>query len=86
MQPDTLERHFKHRNTERLFEGNKYCSSILEIVLLKQMEWSSWQKKKGFFGLGRYLETFTVEEYFILQPQFNGMGINLEKIIEDLKK
>lgn len=27
-----------------------------------------------------------LKEYLILQPQFNGMGINLEKIIEDLKK
>lgn len=54
----------------------KLCLKELELEL---------EKKSGRIRkiLGKLSP---LKEYLILQPQFNGMGINLEKIIEDLKK
>ena len=79
----TLERHFKHRTLKGYLKEINIAVPYYKLCL-KELE-LELEKKSGRIRkmLGKLSP---LKEYLILQPQFNGMGINLEKIIEDLKK
>ncbi len=69
---------------KRYIEENKYRSSHITSFYLKELE-LELEKKSG--KIMRLLNKLSpLKKYLILQPQLNGIGINVEKILEDLKK
>lgn len=83
MLSDYLEDVRKHTN--RILKDNPVIGRFVlhkDVNALSELE---LEKKSG--KIMRLLNKLSpLRKYLILQPQLNGIGINVEKILEDLKK